>query len=164
VTEPPAIGCLHIAAAVDSVSAAVYFPPSYPAPADDVRAALDRVAGRVAAGDPIQVVTLGRRRRENGVLVVVGTRRTIQPATPRTAYYVYDQARDEAFIAESLVPRLGIPGLTAEGVSAAARMQLGTSLRLVAPGQPVFLVDADGATPQVVHAGQVEAVFPANET
>lgn len=59
--------------------------------------------------------------------------------------------------------RLGLQGVTAEALSAAARAQLGASSRLVAPGRPVFLVDVDGVAPEVVYAGQIETVFPPNE-
>ena len=161
---PPAIGCRHIAAAADPARAAAYFLPSHPAPAADVVTALARVAERALVDGGLDVVTLREHRDERGVLVVVGTRRTVQPSTPRAAYYVYDQARDEAFMARTLVPRLGIPGLGPEELAATASRQLGASLRLVAPGRPVFLVDVDGVVPEVVYAGQVEGLFPANLT
>ena len=108
-------------------------------------------------------MTLRGEHGERGVLVVVGTRRTVQPASRHAAYYVYDQTRDEAFIAGSLVPRLGLSGLNAEELVRASRAQVGASLRLIAPGRPVFLADLDGVTPEVVYAGNVEAVYPANQ-
>jgi hypothetical protein len=154
------IGCRHVAAAADPANAARYFPPSYPSPDGDVRAALARVAERKAGGDAVEAIALRGQRVERGVLVVVGTRRTVQPSTARDAYFVYDQVRDEAFVEQTLAPGLGLPGLTAAEFIAAARVQLGASLRLVAAGRPVFLVDADGAVPEVVLAGRVEAVFP----
>ena len=157
--DRPAIGCRHIAAAVDPEQAPRFFPPSYRTPDADVRAALARVANR-AAGGAVEVVTLRGEGVGRGVLVVVGTGRTVHPAAGDAAYFVYDQARDEAFLARVLVPRLGIPGLPAAEVAAAARAQLGATLRAAAPGRPVFLVDADGAVPDVAWAGRVEAVFP----
>jgi hypothetical protein len=82
---------------------------------------------RMVAGEALEVVTLRGHHAARGALIVVGTRRTVRPATPHAAYYVYDQARDEAFMADSLVPRLGLQGVTAEALSAAARAQLGAS-------------------------------------
>jgi hypothetical protein len=162
VTGRPVIGCRHVAAAADPARATCYFPPSYPSPDVDVRAALDRIAARARDGEAVDVIRLRGQRVERGVLVVVGTQRTVQPTTARDAYFVYDQARDEAFVARTLVPGLGLPGLTAAALTAAARVQLAASLRIVAAGRPVFLVDVDGAVPEVVCAGRVEAVFPAN--
>jgi hypothetical protein len=161
-TGQPTIGCWHIAAALDPAHAGPYFPPSYEAPAADVRAALARIADRAAAGAPVEVVTLRGDHGHGGLLVIAGTRRTVHPTSGRASYFVYDQTRDETFIAESLAPRLDIPKLSPEELVAAARVQLAATLRAAAPDRPAFLVDVDGAEPAITLAGPIEAVFPPN--
>jgi hypothetical protein len=155
----PVIGCRHVAAAADPALAARYFSPSYRTAADDVRLAVAEVVRLFAAGERVQLVTLRGVGSERGVLVVTGTARTVNPASALSAYYVYDQTRDETFLDDVLVPRLAIDGVTAADIKAAARTQLAASLRAIAPGKPVFLVDVDHVEPTVAAAGPVETYF-----
>jgi hypothetical protein len=153
------IGCRHVAAAADPAHAARYFSPSYRTAADDVRLAVAEVVRLFAAGARVHLVTLRGKGSERGVLVVTGTARTVNPASPPSAYYVYDQTRDETFVDDVLAPRLGIDGVTAADIKAAARTQLAASLRAIAPDKPVFSVDVDTVEPTVASAGPVETCF-----
>jgi hypothetical protein len=99
------------------------------------------------------VVTLQGHHSERGVLVVVGTRRSVQPSTRNASYFVYDQARDEEFIDRVLVPRLGIPELRTGDLVVASQAQLGATARAAAGGMRVYRVDTDEAVPMVAYAG-----------
>jgi hypothetical protein len=150
------IGCRHVAAAAEPDRSSDYFPATYHEAADDVRAAVAAVLRRREEGGRVQIVTLRGVSSEQGVLVVTGTDRTVNPACAHSAYFVYDQTRDDAFVADVLIPRLAIDGLIADDLIAHSRRQLAASLCAVASGKPVFAIDADGAEPVVTVVGCVE--------
>jgi len=154
------IGCRHVAAAANPAHAPAYFSPSYHAAADDVRAAVAAVVRRLKDGARVHNDTLRGESSAQGVLVVTGTTRTVNPSSAQSSYFVYDRTRDDAFVADTLVPRLAIDGLTADDLIAASRRQLAASLGAVASGKPVFAIDADGVEPVVTHAGRVAAPAP----
>jgi hypothetical protein len=147
----PIIGCRHIAAAADRQFSSLYG-VDYSA----VVHALAYARQRSAAGDRIDVVKLRGDHAEQGVLIVTGTRRTVNPTNGRSMYFVYDKTRDDAYVGK-LVPQLGMKAVTIAMFKEALDRQTQATLRLVAAGKPMFTVNANGFEPIVSYLGDVRS-------
>lgn len=145
----PIIGCRHIAAAADP-----QFSPFYGVEHGAVVQALTYARQRSAAGDRIDVVKLRGDHAEQGVLIITGIRRTVNPSNGRSMYFVYDKTRDDAYV-RKLVPQLGMKAVTVDIFTEAIERQTQATLRLVASGRPMFTVNANGFEPIVSYLGDV---------
>ncbi|MBI4096803.1 MAG: hypothetical protein HY428_00095 [Candidatus Levybacteria bacterium] len=104
----------------------------------------------------VEEVPLYGEHEERDVIAITGTKRTVSSFDQHRnrMYFVYDKARDGAFMDE-LVPQLGIEGVTIEEFKAAAGRQMNETLRLLAPGRRIFTVNVDGSVPKVDLASRV---------
>lgn len=146
--ETSAIGCGHIAKALNPTTNS-----GYEASSEDVQRALNQIRGKVLVRGRIHLAVLEGEHAEKGVLIVTGTKVTVNPSNGESMYFVYDQTRDHEYM-KDLVARMNIPGLTAEEFIEASNQQLGATLKNLASGLPQFLINADSGI-SVQSAGRV---------
>lgn len=132
------IGCGHVAKAMDQTTNSGYGVNS-----ENVQKALERIQEMIKTGKAVHLDSLDGEHAEKGVLVITGTKMTVDPSDRRSMYFVYDQIRDVENLRD-IVAKINIPGLTTEKFTEATNKQLGATLKNLALGLPQFTVNADG--------------------
>jgi hypothetical protein len=135
--EPTIIGCGHIAKACNEEFSEAYGLEPY-----ELRELVDAARERLHEGGAIDMVTLAGDHAEKGVLIIDSQDSSVDPydSEQKSMYFIYDRMRDEIFM-KKLVETLALQGLTYESLKDAADKQLQTTLRILAPGAPMFVVD-----------------------
>jgi hypothetical protein len=147
-SETTAIGCGHIAKAMNAANSS-----NYNVTPEEVAQALAYTRQKIGQGEKFTMVTLKGEHQERGVLVVTGTEKTVNPHK-QDMFFVYDSNRDQQFI-QQLVDRASIPGLTLEDMVEASKLQTQATLHLLAADKPIFEVNVDNDTPVVKEAGRI---------
>lgn len=135
------IGCGHIVKSTLDSEYANYFSSAYNSAPEDVKKVLS-VTEKHLSEDKIDILVLKGEHKEKGVLIVTGTKKTVNQCNGKEMYFVYDKTRDDAFI-DQLVNELGIEGLTAEDLKRSSDKQLNATLELLAKDLPKFIVNVD---------------------
>lgn len=143
------IGCGHVAKSSDAHLCAMY-----DVSAEDVQRVLAYVHEKQKSNSQIHNTVLAGAHAEEGVLVVTGTEKTVDPRDTRM-FFVYDKTRDNQYMETVLFPALSLNGITLEDFKAASDVQLNATLKLLAEGKPLFEVNADKEEPFVQKAGNV---------
>lgn len=155
--DAKSIGCGHIARALDERNSSLFgLNPQ------DVRAATNYAKQRFANHDErLDMTILSGGHEEAGVLVVTGTKNTINPYSHfgRRMYFIYDEARDEEFMRE-LVRKMGIQGLSLEDFREASQRQTTATLRLLAGNKPMVRINADIPERPEVDYGSITIIPP----
>lgn len=136
------IGCAHIAFGLDEKISPAYNEVN----PTDVQKALVNARQRMLYGISVDLAALAGEHQEQGVLVVTGTQRTVNPLNRAgdSMYFVYDRERDMEFM-RGLVERLRLPQIKFEDFKRVSDRQLAATLELLAPGKPVYEVNVDDA-------------------
>ena len=138
------IGCGHISKALDPTHAR-----TYQVPVSEMEAAL---ASAHDKNGSIAMTNLPGSHKEDALLIVMSTERTVLPQFGDHSFFVYDAWRDHIFM-ERLVAELAVPGIHAATFFEAANTQLNATMRLVAPETPVFNLDLSSNRPVIALAG-----------
>ena len=146
--ETSSIGCGHIAKALSPTTN-----NGYGVSSEHVQRALNYIRGKILASKRVHLADLEGEHAEKGVLIVTGTKVTVDPSDGKSMYFVYDQTRDVEYM-RALVAKMNIPGVTTEGFIEASNKQLGATLKNLASGLPQFTVNADSDL-YVQEAGRV---------
>lgn len=147
-----AIGCGHIAKAEDP-----HFAKMYRIDPKDVRKALMYLRIKLEGRKYFQEAELHGEHQERGVLVVTGTKYSVNHADPKTGemYFVYDKARDAVYT-KNLWEKLNIPKLSWKEFAQITELQLNSTLKLLAKDLPIFEVNLDEKEPQVKYISLVK--------
>lgn len=158
----PLIGCGHVALAISSEHV-----NRYEVGAEELIPAVERARFLYKNGDRVKIVNLKGKHKEAGVLVVTSREYTVNPYDAETGsmYFVYDKTRDEEFIRDVLLPRVNdklakirVEGPSYEEFKDVADRQMDLTLRILAEGKRVFLVDVDSEKPQVEFSHRVPKI------
>ncbi len=145
------IGCGHIAKAENPETAAMYG-----VKASDVKQALIYLRIKLEGRKYFNMVNLEGEHKEKGVLVITGSKKTVNHFNPRSKemYFVFDQKRDEEFTKE-FYKNLEINGVSFEEFKKISNDQLTATLRNLAKGLPIYEINADIKDPEIKFVGQV---------
>ena len=102
----------------------------------------------------VKIMVLPGDHKEEGVLVVTGTKMTVRPQDGEHMFFMYDKTRDDAFM-EQLVGKMELESVTFEEFRKISDLQLGATLELLAKGMPIYEVNVDGESPSVILQGTV---------
>ena len=96
----------------------------------------------IKSGSAVHLDNLDGEHAERGVLVITGTKTTVNPSDGQAMFFIHDKTRDEQFM-KTLVEKMKIPGLSVKGLIEAANNQLGATLNNLASGLPKFTINVD---------------------
>jgi virulence-associated protein VagC len=144
------IGCGHAGKAMDPNLA-----PDYLVDPDEM-AELVTYAKQKAEKDPNVLMTnLNKEHDEQGVIVVKGKTRTINPQNNSgVQYFMYDQDRDEEFM-QKLVADLNLEHINYAGFKEISDQQLQATLHNLALGKTIYQFNADEPEIKVEQVGVV---------
>lgn len=151
--DKPAIGCGHIAKALNPELAS-----GYAVPEDDMRKAFAHMQKYLQLKEKVRMTVLEGDHKEQGVLVVDSETRTVKPQNEqdKTMYFIYDKKRDAEYIQKTLIPRLKIQALNGEDFMKAADAQLAATLHNLALGANIYHVGIQNEIPVVLPLGKVQ--------
>jgi hypothetical protein len=145
------IGCGHIAKAADPKTS-----KAYKVDPKDIKKALVYLRIKLEGKKYYQMIKLSGEHQEKGVLVITGTKYTVNHYDPkRGMYFVFDQARDDVFL-KQLYDNLHISKISFKEFKDYSDLQLQATLDNLAKGLPIYEVNADLSEPEVKFIGKVE--------
>jgi hypothetical protein len=114
------------------------------------------------SGDPSSMnnAVLEGDHAEQAVIVVSGSKRTIDTFDPQTGFqaFVYNAPVYEAYVREQLVPALNKADskqIDPDQWMVTHNQHLAKTLSLLAMDKPIYNIDVDNPTPQISYAGRV---------
>lgn len=133
------IGCGHIAKAANPETATMYGVKG-----DDIKQALIYLRIKLEGKKYYNMVNLKGEHEEKGVLVITGSKKTVNHFDPKTKemYFVFDKIRDEEYT-KKLWKNLKIKNIKYEEFKKISDTQLNATLKNLAKGLPVYEVNAD---------------------
>jgi hypothetical protein len=145
------IGCGHIAKAADPKTA-----KDYKVDPDDIKNALIYLRIKLEGRNYYKMVTLEGEHQEQGVLIISGTKYTVNHFDPKTKemFFVFDKARDDIYLRQ-LFDHLHLSKITYTEFRELSDLQLQATLKNLAKDLPIYKVDADEEEPVVEFLGKV---------
>lgn len=143
------IGCGHLAKATKQLIRAPYDVDN-----DDVKKIIAYAKNLSEVSDHVEMVNLDGDHKEQGVLLVEGSKYTVNACDDNKQFFIYDKTRDDEFM-EKIVEAMALPEVTIEDMKAESDVQLQATLHNLAKGLPLYKVTYNGKEPQVSYVSHI---------
>lgn len=143
------IGCGHLAKATKQLLRAPYDVDN-----EDVKKIIAYAKNLSEVSDHVKMVNLDGDHKEQGVLLIVGSKYTVSACDDDTQFFIYDKTRDDEFM-KKLVEAMAIPEVTFEDMQAESDVQLQATLHNLAKGLPLYKVAYTGKEPKITYISHI---------